>query len=66
MTVERRSLAGGVAAVRGKESRLEEIPITEREYYEALRKQVLGELPDKLTLLTRQPLPGPDDRTSMI
>jgi len=33
---------------------LEEIPITEREYYELLRKQVLGELPDKLTLLRQK------------
>jgi len=33
---------------------LEEIPITEWEHYEALRKQVLGELPDKLTLLRQK------------
>ena len=33
---------------------MEEIPITEREYYEALRKQVLGDLPDKLTLLRQK------------
>ena len=33
---------------------MEEIPITEREYYEGLRKQVLGELPDKLTLLRQK------------
>jgi RNA-directed DNA polymerase len=35
-------------------SRLEEIHITEREYYEALKKQVFGELPDKLTLLRQK------------
>jgi retron-type reverse transcriptase len=33
---------------------LEEIPITEWEQYEALRKQVRGELPDKLTLLRQK------------
>ena len=33
---------------------MEEIPIPEREYYEALKKQVLGELPDKLTLLRQK------------
>ena len=33
---------------------MEEIPITEREYYEYLRDQVLGELPDKLTLLRQK------------
>ena len=33
---------------------MEEIPITEWEHYEALRKQVLGELPDKLTLLRQK------------
>ena len=33
---------------------MEEIHITEREYYEILRKQVLGELPDKLTLLRQK------------
>ena len=33
---------------------MEEIPITEREYYEFLKKQVLGELPDKLTLLRQK------------
>ena len=52
--MERRGLTGSVAAVRGKESRLEEIPITEWECYEALRKQVFGELPDKLTLLRQK------------
>lgn len=35
-------------------SRLEEIHITEWEYYEHLRKQVMGELPDKLTLLRQK------------
>src|SRR5215475_12007619 len=53
-TVERRGLTESIAAVRGKGSRLEEIPTTEREYYEALKKQVLGELPDPLTLLRQK------------
>ncbi len=33
---------------------MEEIHITEREYCEALKKQVLGELPDKLALLRQK------------
>ena len=45
-TVERRGLTGSIAAVRGKESRLEEIPITEEWLHiEALNKQVSGDGP---------------------
>jgi RNA-directed DNA polymerase len=54
--VERRGLAEDIADVRGKESRLEEIPATEQwEHDEALRKQESGEgLPDKLSLLRQK------------
>jgi RNA-directed DNA polymerase len=50
--VERRGLTGSIAAVRGKENRLEEIPTTEEWLHiEALKKQASGDgLPDKLSL----------------
>jgi hypothetical protein len=56
-TVERRGLTGSIAAVRGKESRLEEIPVTEEWLHiEALNKQASGDgLPDKLSLLRQKP-----------
>ena len=55
-TVELRGLTGSIAAVRGKENRLEEIPTTEqREHIEALKKQVSGDgLSDKLSLLRQK------------
>src|ERR1035437_5004530 len=45
-----------MAAVRGKENRLEEIPATEEwEHIEALKKQVSGDgPPDKLSLLRQK------------
>jgi len=54
--VERRGLTGSTAAVRGKESRLDENPITEEwEHIEALKKQASGEgLSDKLSLLRQK------------
>jgi 2-polyprenyl-6-methoxyphenol hydroxylase-like FAD-dependent oxidoreductase len=55
-TVERRGLTGSIAAVRGKESRLEEIPVTEEWLHiEALKEQASGDgLPDKLSLLRQK------------
>src|SRR5271166_4122717 len=55
-TAERRGLTGSNAAVRGKENRLDENPITEEwELIEALRKQASGDgLPDKLSLLRQK------------
>jgi len=55
-TVERRGLTGSIAAVRGKENRLDENPITEEgEHIEALKKQASGDgLPDKLSLLRQK------------
>jgi hypothetical protein len=54
--MERRGLTGSMAAVRGKESRLEEIPVTEEWLHiEALKKQASGDgLPDKLSLLRQK------------
>src|SRR6266699_3728000 len=54
--MERRGLTGSIAAVRGKENRLEEIPATEEwERIEALKKQVFrDELTDKLSLLRQK------------
>jgi hypothetical protein len=54
--VEQRGLTGSMAAVRGKESRLEEIPATEEWLHiEALKKQASGDgLPDKLSLLRQK------------
>src|SRR6267142_3622707 len=54
--VERRGLTGSLAAVRGKENRLEEIPATEEwELIEALNKQASGDgPPDKLSLLRQK------------
>ncbi len=54
--MERRGLTESIAAVRGKESRLDENPTTEEwELIEALEKQVSGEgLPDKLSLLRQK------------
>jgi hypothetical protein len=44
MPVEQRGLTGSIAAVRGKENRLEEIPTTEqRLHIEALKKQASGD-----------------------
>src|SRR5712691_7009870 len=56
MLVERRGLTGSIAAVRGKESRLDENPITEEwELIEALNKQASGDgLPEKLSLLRQK------------
>src|SRR5262249_60931667 len=56
MTVERRGLTESIAAVRGKESRLDENPITEEwELIEALKEQGSREgLPDKLSLLRQK------------
>ena len=53
MPVEQRGLAEDIADVRGKESRLEEIPATEQwPHEEALQKQdSRGGLSDKLSLL---------------
>src|SRR5271166_6004917 len=55
-TAERRGLTGSNAAVRGKESRLDENPTTEEwELIEALKKQASGDgLPDKLSLLRQK------------
>jgi retron-type reverse transcriptase len=55
-TVERRGLTGSIAAVRGKESRLEEIPVTDEWLHiEALKEQASGDgLPDKLSLLRQK------------
>ena len=54
--MEQRGLTGSIAAVRGKESRLEEIPTTEQWLHiEALKKQASGDgLPDKLSLLRQK------------
>jgi retron-type reverse transcriptase len=54
--VERRGLTGSSAAVRRKESRLEEIPATEQgQHIEALKEQASGDgLPDKLSLLRQK------------
>jgi RNA-directed DNA polymerase len=54
--VERRGLTGSIAAGRGKESRLDENPITEEwELIEALNKQASGDgLPEKLSLLRQK------------
>ena len=54
--MERRGLTGSIAAVRGKESRLDENPTTdEREHIEALKKQASGDgPPDKLSLLRQK------------
>lgn len=55
MTVERRGLTGNSAAVRGKESRLEEIPSTEEwERIEAAENEAQERLPDKLSLLRQK------------
>jgi len=56
MTVERRSLAGNRAAVRGKESRLEEIPNTEnRQPIEGREKSANEDRkPEKLSLLRQK------------
>jgi hypothetical protein len=53
---ERRGLTGSIAAVRGKESRWDENPITEEwELIEALKEQANGDrLPDKLSLLRQK------------
>src|ERR1035441_6366754 len=54
--MERRGLTGSIAAVRGKESRLEEIPATEQWLHiEALKEQASRDgLPDKLSLLRQK------------
>ena len=54
--MEPRGLTGNIAAVRGKENRLEEIPATEEWLHiEALNKQASGDgLPDKLSLLRQK------------
>jgi len=54
--VEQRGLTGSIAAVRGKESRWEEIPTTEQWLHiEALKKQASGDgLPEKLSLLRQK------------
>ena len=54
--MEQRGLTGSIAAVRGKESRLEEIPTTEEWLHiETLKKQASGDgLPDKLSLLRQK------------
>jgi RNA-directed DNA polymerase len=56
MAAEQRGLTGSIAAVRGKENRLEEIPATEEwEHIEALKKQASGDgPPDKLSLLRQK------------
>jgi len=56
MPAEQRGLAESIAAVRGKEHRLDENPTTEqREHIEALKKQASGEgPPDKLSLLRQK------------
>ena len=54
--MEQRGLTGSIAAVRGKESRWEEIPTTEPWLHiEALKKQASGDgLPEKLSLLRQK------------
>src|SRR6267378_2947347 len=54
--MEQRGLTGSIAAVRGKESRLDENPTTEEwELIEALKKQASGDgPPDKLSLLRQK------------
>src|ERR1035441_10217132 len=54
--MERRGLTGSIAAVRGKESRLEEIPATEQWLHiEALKEQASRDgRPDKLSLLRQK------------
>ena len=54
--MEPRGLTGSIAAVRGKENRLEEIPATEqRLHIEALKGQASGDgPPDKLSLLRQK------------
>jgi hypothetical protein len=56
MLVERRGLTGSIAAVRGKENRLDENPTTGKwEHIEALKKQASGDgPPDKLSLLRQK------------
>jgi hypothetical protein len=54
--VEQRGLTGNIAAVRGKENRLEEIPTTEQwEQVEGLNNQAQrDEFSDKLSLLRQK------------